>query len=491
VERGFEQQFHQNQHCNRSGGELMKKRLILSGLLCAAAFAQSVQVNRGGSQYVDTVGLGRQSTAGTGGVTANLMVVQDSANPGGYITASTSGDCRGGIAHDTVTAGNPFYNQTIPGFSYVATAGNAVTAGHIVTCGATTAGTLDDSGQTNPSLATGIIVGRALTSASSGSTFSVVYFGNAGSAGVSVGGSPGNLQYNNAGALGGIANTSSPNAGEIANSTAPNASSSRCVFALGAGGILGSTNGTLYCGSFPSGTSGDYMSFAYNNSNLLEIVESGGTLDMHLGASASAGVRLRGGVSNNLQLLDGSGNAGGNLVVNGKLGVSNAGGTNFYEFQTTGLTRADNQALPAGPGFGVMWGDVSLSAQTAAISSTALVSTVAPTGLYQISGTLTSTVSCATKGPAVANLSISYTNENGAVASQVVPVYLNSGSGYPVTPVLTGVPLGDTTGQIGAFVMPPIWSITGNAINYSVSYTACTSGTGTYALRLSAELRAK
>lgn len=114
---------------------------------------------------------------------------------------------------------------------------------------------------------------------------------------------------------------------------------------------------------------------------------------------------------------------------------------------------------------------VSLTGKTAAITSTALISSgnVPSAGQYVVNWYIDSTVVCATPGPAVTALTISFTDEIGARTQTTGNIALGA----------TGA-----TNQNGGSIV--LWTAASTAINYSTSYTACTSGTGTYAIRLAA-----
>lgn len=125
---------------------------------------------------------------------------------------------------------------------------------------------------------------------------------------------------------------------------------------------------------------------------------------------------------------------------------------------------------------------VSLTAQTAAIGATTLLATsTAPmgAGLYAVDVYMNQTVACATPGPGVVGFQLSWTDQTGTKTTQTVPVYVIGGA----TP-LTQLPFLNATTSY-AWGRATIFSAASVNIQYATSYTACTSGTGTYALRVS------
>lgn len=113
----------------------------------------------------------------------------------------------------------------------------------------------------------------------------------------------------------------------------------------------------------------------------------------------------------------------------------------------------------------VQFGVASFAAQTALIATANLVAS-APIGEYLIQIYMPSTVSCATPGPAQVVLTLGWTDETGARTQTFTQA------------------LGTTTGLTNTQI--PVWVNAAANITYSTAYTACTTGTGTYALRLSA-----
>lgn len=77
-------------------------------------------------------------------------------------------------------------------------------------------------------------------------------------------------------------------------------------------------------------------------------------------------------------------------------------------------------------------------------------------------------------------ISLTFTDETGTKSAQSIPLDVNGG----VT-LLASLALGTTTGNAsGQF---SFWSTGANAIQYATTYTACTTGTGTYAIRAAVE----
>ncbi|HUK26423.1 MAG TPA: hypothetical protein VLV49_17725 [Terriglobales bacterium] len=142
----------------------------------------------------------------------------------------------------------------------------------------------------------------------------------------------------------------------------------------------------------------------------------------------------------------------------------------------SGTLSTYNGKATAGTGLAPVYGTASLTAQTAAIGSTNLcASTTCGAGQYVVNYYLDSTLSCTTPGSAAAALTIGWTDETGAKTFQA-PL---SGTG-----VSGGNSLGlGSTSNFGSGTIS-LWSVGTAAITYSTSYTGCTTGTGTYALRL-------
>lgn len=121
---------------------------------------------------------------------------------------------------------------------------------------------------------------------------------------------------------------------------------------------------------------------------------------------------------------------------------------------------------------------VSLTGQTAAIGTATVCSTAnCPAGEYQVNIYIVSTATCSLAGPAVIAPTLSWTDDSGAKSGQAVPMAVLGG----VT-LLTSLVLGTTTGNATASVN--LWSTGAQPIQYAVSYTGCTTGTGTYSVRI-------
>ncbi len=122
---------------------------------------------------------------------------------------------------------------------------------------------------------------------------------------------------------------------------------------------------------------------------------------------------------------------------------------------------------------------VSLTAQVAAISTANLCTTAqcGTAGQYRVTAFIPSTVVCATPGPGIVGLTIGWTDDASAKTLKF-PLAGTGLSGADVT-------LGQTT-AFGSLVYS-FWSTGAAAITYATNYTACTTGTGTYSLRLAVE----
>lgn len=142
----------------------------------------------------------------------------------------------------------------------------------------------------------------------------------------------------------------------------------------------------------------------------------------------------------------------------------------------SGTATTYNGKATAGTGLAPIYGTISLIGQTAAIASASLcASTTCGAGQYVVNYYIDSTASCTTAGSAAASLTIGWTDETNAKTLQV-PL---GGSGISGGNSLT---LGSTA-NFGSGVVT-LWSAGSANITYSTSYTACTTGTGTYAVRI-------
>ncbi|MGC2198120.1 MAG: hypothetical protein WA628_25845, partial [Terriglobales bacterium] len=136
-----------------------------------------------------------------------------------------------------------------------------------------------------------------------------------------------------------------------------------------------------------------------------------------------------------------------------------------------------NGVSTAGVGLEPVYATVSLTGQTAAIASNNLCgSPNCGAGQYEITYYVDSTASCATPGSATVSLNMGWTDEAGTKTFLGVPL---AGSGIGGG---NSMALGNTanfgSGQIS------VWTTGTNAITYYTNYTACTSGTGTYSVRI-------
>src|SRR4051812_10751801 len=117
-------------------------------------------------------------------------------------------------------------------------------------------------------------------------------------------------------------------------------------------------------------------------------------------------------------------------------------------------------------------GPVNLTAQTAAIATTNLL-TGATVGEYAINVYLESDATCSSPGSAAVTVTVAWGDRTGA-RTMTVPL---QGAGVTSGSVALG-----STANFGESAMT-IWNNSAsNNLIYSTSYTACTTGTGTYAL---------
>jgi len=161
--------------CNAAIGEVAIVTGATAGqnwYFCLTTNTWTQQLNSGGGST------GFTATAGSGGVTANLLASRDTSNPTEYILP-TSGGCGVGIAATTAAASSTFLLQTVAGSVFTGVADNAITAGHILVGGTTTPGRVSDSGVSaitsiSPSTC---VVGAATASATTGSTVTLIWYG--------------------------------------------------------------------------------------------------------------------------------------------------------------------------------------------------------------------------------------------------------------------------------------------------------------------------
>jgi hypothetical protein len=117
-------------------------------------------------------------------------------------------------------------------------------------------------------------------------------------------------------------------------------------------------------------------------------------------------------------------------------------------------------------------GPVNVTAQTAAIATTNLL-TSATVGQYAVNIYLESDATCSSPGPAAVSVTVGWGDRTGA-RTMTVPL---QGSGVTSGSVALG-----STANFGEAAMT-IWNNSAsNNLTYSTTYTACTTGTGTYAL---------
>jgi len=127
---------------------------------------------------------------------------------------------------------------------------------------------------------------------------------------------------------------------------------------------------------------------------------------------------------------------------------------------------------------GVLPGAVSATAQVAAITTSTLCATAnCIAGHYRVAAYIASTVTCATPGPGITGITIGWTDDVAA-KTQKLPLV---GAG------VTGsdIAIGDLT-SFGQSTIN-FWSSGAAVITYATNYTACTTGTGTYSLRITTE----
>jgi len=119
---------------------------------------------------------------------------------------------------------------------------------------------------------------------------------------------------------------------------------------------------------------------------------------------------------------------------------------------------------------------VNRTGQTAAIATTNLLAS-APIGQYEISVYAESDATCATPGPAAVSVTLGWGDRTGA-RTMTVPL---DGNGISSNAVGLG-----SLANFGQKVITVWNNSTSNNLTYATSYTACTTGTGTFALYIAA-----
>jgi len=97
-----------------------------------------------------------------------------------------------------------------------------------------------------------------------------------------------------------------------------------------------------------------------------------------------------------------------------------------------------------------------------------------PAAEYELALHLDSTVTCGTPGPTTLTPTITFTDDAGTKTNLAVPLVVNGG-----TTLATTMALGNTTNFADA-VPIHFWSTGAQNITFTLTYTACTVGTGTY-----------
>ncbi len=142
----------------------------------------------------------------------------------------------------------------------------------------------------------------------------------------------------------------------------------------------------------------------------------------------------------------------------------------------SGTATTYNGKATAGIGLAPVYGTVSSTGLTSAVGSTTLcASATCGAGEYEVNYYLDSTLPCTTAGSASASLTIGWTDETSAKTLQV-PL---SGAGVSGG---NSIALGNTANFGNGAIT--LWSTGSANVTYSTSYTGCTTGTGTYAVRI-------
>lgn len=142
----------------------------------------------------------------------------------------------------------------------------------------------------------------------------------------------------------------------------------------------------------------------------------------------------------------------------------------------SGISSTYNGKATAGIGLTPVYGTVSLTGQTAAIASSTLCATsTCGSGQYEVTYYINSTASCTTAGSAAATLTVGWSDDVGAKALQVPLNGLGVGGGNSLS-------LGNVSNFGSGSIT--LWSAGTINLTYATTYAGCSSGTGTYAVRL-------
>lgn len=160
----------------------------------------------------------------------------------------------------------------------------------------------------------------------------------------------------------------------------------------------------------------------------------------------------------------------------GTYGAGDASSIPQVSIDASGLITGANNISTVGHLKFIETGGVSNAAGTAAVSTTALCTSAnCVAGFYEVEAFIASTVTCATPGPAIAGITIGWTDDSSAKTLKL-PLAGVGLSGSDLT-------LGNTTAY--GYARLGIRSTGAANITYAINYTACTSGTGTYATSIS------
>ncbi len=185
---------------------------------------------------------------------------------------------------------------------------------------------------------------------------------------------------------------------------------------------------------------------------------TGGTITTN-GTIACATCVTSGGSLTSTDLVTGSGSQG--IQTNANDTVATGGIFTLYDNITT-----------AGLGFSVVEGVSDKTAQSAGLTTQNLIASTGSAGHYLVRFYIDQNALCTT-GTGSVYATVSWTDATAAHTAQTVPLTLANTS------------VSTANGYVD--VALPLWSATSSAISYTTTYTACTSGTGTYDLHAELE----
>ena len=162
---------------------------------------------------------------------------------------------------------------------------------------------------------------------------------------------------------------------------------------------------------------------------------------------------------------------GSTYLVTGATGQAVAANANDQVAAGGIFTTYDNIAT-AGLGFPVVEGVSDKTAQSASLTTQNLITSTGAAGHYLVRFYIDQNALCTT-GTGSVLATVTWTDSTASHTATTIPM------------TLTNTTISTANGFINAAI--PFWSASGDAISYTTTYVACTSGTGTYDLHAEVE----